>query len=421
MTNPNQPIECCQDSGDSSLSADAARQLIRQKLAPVTAIHASPLRSALGRILAQPITSPINVPAFRNSAMDGYALHSSDLPDSGECTLEVVGSAFAGHPFPGQLGPNQSIRIMTGAMMPEGADTVVMQERAQRRGEQLVIDDSTQPGANVRQAGEDITQHSEVLKAGTRIGPAELGLLASLGIAEVATYRPVRVAFFSSGDEIKSIGQPLAEGQIYDSNRYTLFGMLTALGAEVIDMGVIPDQYDAISGAMLTAANEADMVLTSGGVSVGEADFIAEAIHKLATIHFSKVAIKPGRPLTFAHLQGTPFFGLPGNPVAVMITFMQFVRPALLQIQGASESPMPTLQARCTSALRKLTGRTEYQRGILELNEAGEQVVRSAGRQGSGVLSSMSRANCFIVLSDEITHVEPGDQVEVQPFKFLDV
>jgi molybdopterin molybdotransferase len=248
-----------------------------------------------------------------------------------------------------------------------------------------------------------------------------LGLLASLGIAEVATYRPVRVAFFSSGDEIKSIGQPLAEGQIYDSNRYTLFGMLTALGAEVIDMGVIPDQYDAISGAMLTAANEADMVLTSGGVSVGEADFIAEAIHKLATIHFSKVAIKPGRPLTFAHLQGTPFFGLPGNPVAVMITFMQFVRPALLQIQGASESPMPTLQARCTSALRKLTGRTEYQRGILELNEAGEQVVRSAGRQGSGVLSSMSRANCFIVLSDEITHVEPGDQVEVQPFKFLDV
>lgn len=420
MITSDQPIECCQGGGDSSLSAGAARQLIKQKIRPISAVQATPLRSALGRILAKPITSPIDVPAFRNSAMDGYALHRSDLPNSGESILKVVGSAFAGQPYSGALGPNQCIRIMTGAMMPEGADTVVMQERAQRQGEQVVIDGSTQPGANVRQAGEDISQDSEVLTTGTRIGPAELGLLASLGIAEVSTYRPVRVAFFSSGDEIKSIGQPLQEGEIYDSNRYTLFGMLTALGADVIDMGVIPDRYDAISGAMLNAANEADMVLTSGGVSVGEADFIAEAIHKLGTVHFSKVAIKPGRPLTFAHLQGTPFFGLPGNPVAVMITFMQFVRPALLQIQGANESHMPTIQARCTSALRKLAGRTEYQRGILELNGAGEQIVRSSGRQGSGVLSSMSRANCFIVLSDETTHVEPGNLVEVQPFRLFD-
>lgn len=421
MRKPEQPIECCQDSGDSSLSAEAARQMIKQRIEPVSGIHATPLRSAHGKVLASPINSPIDVPAYRNSAMDGYALHSSDLPADDDCSLRVVGDAFAGQPYKGAVAPGEALRIMTGAMMPDGLDTVVMQEKAQREGDRVRVDGTTKAGANVRQAGEDIAQGSDVLSAGTSIGAAELGLLASLGIPEVATYRPARVAFFSSGDEIRSIGHPLEEGQIYDSNRYTLFGMLTTLGAEVIDMGVIPDRYEDISNAMLTAADEADMVLTSGGVSVGEADFIAEAIHKLADVHFAKVAIKPGRPLTFAHLQGTPFFGLPGNPVAVMITFLQFVRPALLQMQGREEPYMPCLQAKCTDSLRKLAGRTEFQRGVLTLDETGQQIVRSSGRQGSGVLSSMSQANCFIVLGNEITSINPGDFVEVQPFQFLDL
>lgn len=419
MTDNKLPSDCCMDANDASVSAAGALQLIAENTRPVSGTEAAPLRSALGRILAAPITSPINVPAYRNSAMDGYAVHGKDIPRDGQSRLPVVGSAFAGKPYPGTLERGTCVRIMTGAKMPSGADTVIMQEWVEREGDEALIDNRTKPGANVRQAGEDIQADSVILEAGSEIGPAQLGLLASLGIAEVQVRRRVRVAFFSSGDEIRSIGQPLEEGQIYDSNRYTLYGMLREIGAEVIDMGVIPDRADAIEGAIREAANEADLVLTSGGISVGEADFIAETIHKLGRVHFAKVAIKPGRPLTFAHVDDACFFGLPGNPVAVMITFLQFARPAILRMQGRQPRLEPTIKVKAGSAFRKLPGRTEYQRGILSLDQNGELVVDSSGRQGSGVLSSMSNGNCFILLDESSESVRPGDPVEVQPFELL--
>ncbi|WP_260293237.1 gephyrin-like molybdotransferase Glp [Sedimenticola hydrogenitrophicus] len=419
MTDINKPSDCCMDATDSSISASGALRMIAARLRPVEGIEAAPLRSALGRILARPIASPINVPAYRNSAMDGYALYGKDIPLDGQRRLRVVGSAFAGQPYRGELNRGECIRIMTGAKVPETADTVIMQEWVERDGDEAVIDARGKPGANVRQAGEDIQAGAVILQPGDEIGPAQLGLLASLGIPEVAVYRRLRVAFFSSGDEIRSIGQPLEEGQIYDSNRYTLFGMLSELGADVIDMGVIADEAAAIQAAMTQAAREADLVLTSGGISVGEADFIAEAIPQLGEVHFAKVAIKPGRPLTFAHIGNAAFFGLPGNPVAVMITFLQFVRPAIQRLQGKREQLAPTLRVKAGSPLRKLPGRTEFQRGILSLDEQGELVVRSSGRQGSGVLSSMSDGNCLIRLSDETGNIQPGDLVEVQPFDLL--
>lgn len=415
----NNSIESCMDSIDSSISADDALQMILTRVRPVEGVEAVPLRNALGRVLARPVTSPINVPAYRNSAMDGYALRGEDIPADGTQRLKVVGSAFAGQPYQGALKRGECIRIMTGAKVPESADTVIMQEWVERDGDDAIIDDRTKPGANVRQAGEDIQADAVILDNGDEIGPAQLGLLASLGIPEVAVRRRVRVAFFSSGDEIRSIGQPLEEGQIYDSNRYTLFGMLTELGADLIDMGVIPDRADAIREAMQQAARTADLVLTSGGISVGEADFIADTIRQLGEIHFAKVAIKPGRPLTFAHMGDACFFGLPGNPVAVMITFLQFARPAIQRLQGRREQPELRLRVRAGSALRKLPGRTEFQRGLLSLDERGELVVNSWGRQGSGVLSSMSSGNCLIRLPEESSNIQPGELVEVLPFDLL--
>ncbi|MCP3665145.1 MAG: bifunctional molybdopterin-guanine dinucleotide biosynthesis adaptor protein MobB/molybdopterin molybdotransferase MoeA [Gammaproteobacteria bacterium] len=411
--------ESCQDSSDSAISMDQALQRISDGIKPITEYRKVPLKESLNRIVAKPVISPINVPAYRNSAMDGYAVRGTDLPVKGEATLPVVGKILAGQPFQETLQTGQSVRIMTGAKMPDGADTVVIQEQVQRNGEQITLDERHKPGQNVRQAGEDIPAGSTVLDPGTLIGPAELGLLASLGIAEVSVLRPPRVAFFSSGDEIRSLGEPLEEGQLYDSNRYTLFGMLTQLGADVIDLGVIPDQQEAINHALETAAREADLILTSGGVSVGDADYIALAFEQLGQISFSKVAIKPGRPLTFGQIGNTCFFGLPGNPVAVMITFMQFVRPALKKMQGANDIHPHSYPAVCQTTLRKNPGRTEFQRGLIKQNNRGELEVYSTGRQGSGVLSSMSRGNCFILLPEEQGNVAPGDQVQVQPFELL--
>lgn len=420
MSGPIQHTESCQDRDDSSIGMAQAIDLIRQQIRPITGFQSVALREGLGRILAEPVISPMNVPAHRNSAMDGYALRGSDLPQQGERSLQLVGTAFAGRPYTGDVQSGQCVRIMTGAKMPDDCDSVVIQEHARVEGDRISIDDSNRVGQNVRQAGEDIAVSAEVFPAGRKLGPAQLGLLASLGIPEVRVRRRPRVAFFSSGDEIKSIGETLAEGQIYDSNRYTLYGMLRQLGAEAVDLGVIPDREKEITDALQAAAVEADMILTSGGVSVGEADHVVAALHRLGRIHFSKVAIKPGRPLTFGHIGDTPFFGLPGNPVAVMITFLQFTRLAILQMMGAKAAPPPTFTARCRSVLRKSPGRTEFQRGILQRSENGELFVESSGRQGSGILSSMSDADCFILLSEEQAHVEAGNTVQVQPFALFD-
>ena len=408
--------ESCQDSSDSSISMSEALALIKEKITPISGFHSVALRDGLGRVLAEPIVSPMNVPAYRNSAMDGYALHGDELPTQGRAEFQVIGTAFAGKPFVRQLGPGQCVRIMTGAKMPESADSVVIQEQVERTGDKILVDAHNRPGQNVRQAGEDIQQGSVVLESGRRVNAPQLGVLASLGIAELRVRRRPRVAFFSSGDEIRSIGEALKEGQIYDSNRYTLHGMLTNLDVDVIDLGVIPDREESITAALQEASREADLVLTSGGVSVGEADHVVAALRRLGSIHFSKVAIKPGRPLTFGHIGNIPFFGLPGNPVAVMTTFLQFTRPAIAQMRGECDLTLPLFELPCRSRLRKTPGRTEFQRGIMEREADGEWVVRSSGRQGSGVLSSMSDGNCFILLPEKRGTVEPGDSVSVQPF-----
>jgi len=373
------------------------------------------VRDALGRVVAEDILSPVNVPSHRNSAMDGWAVRGADLKAGSESTLAEIGVAFAGKPFAGKVGAGQCVRIMTGGVVPEGADTVVMQERAKAEGKAITFAPGQKTGQNVREAGEDLQAGAVALRRGRIVRPAELGLVASLGIGEVAVNRRLRVAFFSTGDELKGIGTALGEGEIYDSNRYTLYGMLTRLGCEVLDMGVVRDDPAAIERAFGEAAANADVVITSGGVSVGEADFVKSILGKLGEVVFWKIAMKPGRPLAYGKLGGAHFFGLPGNPVSVMVTFYQFVRDALLVLMGADPvEPVPTFMATCTQRLKKAPGRTEFQRGILTRGADGALSVRPTGEQGSGILKSMSDANCFIILGDATGNVEPGATVEVQ-------
>jgi molybdopterin molybdotransferase len=405
---------CADDYDPNSMPVDKARAFIHQFLEPVTASVRVPIRSGLGRVLAEDVLSPVDVPAHRNSAMDGWAMRFADLRD-GETTLEEVGASFAGRPFMGSVKAGQCVRIMTGGVVPEGADTVIMQERAKASGKAITFSGGNKPGQNVREAGEDLKKGSVALAKGRSIRPAELGLIASLGIGEVAVYRKLRVAFFSTGDELKSIGTTLAEGEIYDSNRYTIHGMLARLGCEVLDLGVVRDDPRELEKAFREAAACADVVITSGGVSVGEADFVKDMMAKLGEVVFWKIAMKPGRPLAYGKIAGAHFFGLPGNPVSVMVTFYQFVRDALLTMMGANPvEPVPTFQAQCTARLKKMPGRTEFQRGILTRGADGALAVRPTGEQGSGILKSMSDANCFIILGDRTGNVEPGTMVEVQ-------
>lgn len=382
----------------------------------MTGVERLALRAALGRVLAEDAHATANVPAHTNSAMDGYAVRAGDLaPDSGR--LQVIGTAMAGAPYRGEVRPGQCVRIMTGAPLPAGADTVVMQEQVERAGEWIEVRGAHRRGDNVRAAGEDLRTGDLALGAGHRLLPADLGLLASLGRVEVGVARRVRVAFFSTGDELRSLGEPLDEGQIYDSNRYTLYGMLSRLGVELIDMGVVRDERAAVRRAFSDAAAAADAVITSGGASVGEADYVKETLEALGEVRFWRVNMKPGRPLAFGRVGGAAFFGLPGNPVSVMVTFYQFVEPALRRLMGEREpQPAPTFRVPCVVRLRKRPGRTEFQRGILERGPTGELTVRDTGDQGSGILCSMTRANCFIILPAEAQDIEPGTPVEVQPF-----
>jgi molybdopterin molybdotransferase len=405
---------CADDYDPNSMPVAKARAFIHQFLDPVTGTLRVPVRSALGRVLAEDVLSPVDVPAHRNSAMDGWALRGADLKD-GETPLTEIGASFAGRPFGGKVGPGQCVRIMTGGVVPEGADTVVMQERARASGKSVAIAPGQKTGQNVREAGEDLKAGSVALRRGRIVRPAELGLVASLGIGEVNVYRPLRVAFFSTGDELKSVGTALGEGEIYDSNRYTIYGMLERLGCEVLDMGVVRDDPKLLERAFREAAANADVVITSGGVSVGEADFVKDLLGKLGEVVFWKIAMKPGRPLAYGKIGGAHFFGLPGNPVSVMVTFYQFVRDALLTLMGANPvQPVPTFTARCSAKLKKAPGRTEFQRGILTRDADGSLAVRPTGEQGSGILKSMSDANCFIILGDDTGNVEPGTIVEVQ-------
>jgi len=408
---------CADDWEPSVLSVEEARKKILENIKPLTGVEKLTLRSCLNRFLSEDIFSPIEVPSHPNSAMDGYAIAGDDLPSDEPRSYQIIDTCFAGVPSSKVCQKGQVIRIMTGGLIPDGTDTVIMQEQVTVNDDaRVVIKAGHKLGQNVRLAGEDIPLNFKVLAKGHQINMADLGILASLGIGELRVYRRPRIAFFSTGDELRSIGEPLAAGEIYDSNRYTLYAMLKQLDVDILDMGVVQDSPEAMRKAFKEAAEMADIVITSGGVSVGEADYIKPTLEEMGDIDFWKIRMKPGRPLTFGKLDNARFFGLPGNPVAVMVTFLQFVQPAIYHLSSGKVKPMITLKAKSQSKLYKRPGRYEFQRGIFEQDDKGDLVVKRTGMQGSGILTSMSIANCFILLDEKCAGVEEGDIIEIQPF-----
>jgi molybdopterin molybdotransferase len=404
-----------------ALSAAHVNVFLAKLVQPVRETEwVSPMQ-ALDRILAEDVVSPISVPPHDNSAMDGFAFRGNETQTGQSTRLRVVGTALAGKAWAGSCGAGECVRIMTGAIMPAGLDTVAPQELVQVDGEQVVIPAGVlHTGDNRRLLGEDLMAGRPALSAGTRLTPAACGLIASLGLPQVKVWRRPRVAYFSTGDEILSLGEAPREGAVYDSNRYTVFGLLTRLGCEVIDLGVVQDQPERLEAAFRQGAAQADAVITSGGVSVGEADYTKAMMKKLGDVAFWRIAMRPGRPMAVGRLteggHSALLFGLPGNPVAVMVTFAAFVRPALQQLMGWNAPPQPLLRARAVETLRKKPGRTEYQRGIVERRADGELWVRLTGNQGSGVLSSMVQANGLIVLGHEQPTVPSGGWVDVMMF-----
>jgi len=413
----------CDDPFDSLLPVEEARARLAAALQSVSETESINLFDAIGRVLSADVVSPVNVPGFVNSAMDGYAIASSSIPTNGERQLKLCGTAWAGQVFDGRVEQGEAVRIFTGGLMPPGSDTVVIQEHVKATDESVIIDSDVQPHKNVRLAGEDVQLNQRVLERGTQLNAAEVGVLASLGVNEVVVFRQLRVAYFTTGDELceleSNTGKALEPGMLFDSNRYSLRAMLSGLPIEIFDMGIVRDNPDDTRNAMQKAARLADVVITSGGVSAGDADFVTQIFHELGDVSFWKLAMRPGRPLAFGQIGNAFFFGLPGNPVAVMVTFLQFVKPAIKQMMGLKKTASFTLQATCLSHLRKSPGRVEFQRGVLGNDEYGKLTVTSTGKQGAGRISSMSAANCLIVIAANVDGVNPGDEVEVQPFHGL--
>ena len=400
-----------------ALSAAAVNEFLSRLVTPVTDTEALGIFDALDSGLAQDVISPVSVPPHDNSAMDGYAFDGSQLRAGEALTLTPVGTALAGKAWQGAVGAGQCVRIMTGAIMPTGLDTVVPQEFVKVAGDAITLPAGLlQPGDNRRLLGEDVRAGQPALRKGERLTPAALGLAASLGIKTVQVMRRLKVAYFSTGDEILSLGEAPREGAVYDSNRYTVFGLLTRLDCEVIDFGVVRDEPALLEAAFRRAAAEADAIITSGGVSVGEADFTKTMMQQLGDVAFWRIAMRPGRPMAVGRIGNSVLFGLPGNPVAVMVTFLAFVRPALLQMMGCTRQAPPLLRARSAEAIRKKAGRTEYQRGTVSYGADGSLQVRTTGNQGSGVLSSMVQANGLIVLHHDQGNVQAGDEVDVMMF-----
>lgn len=414
--------------------SDLVKDLIAEshERAEAGAIESMPLDQAINRILAKDLLSPIDVPVADNSAMDGFAFNSNCLGNSEDLvTLKVVGTAYAGKPHEGRIAPGECLKIMTGALMPSDCDTVIPQEftEAQNPEESSIVSfkqNRVKRGENRRLRGEDLQQGKPAIAAGRLLRPSDLGLAASLGISELPVHRKLRVAILSSGDELRPLGQALEPGNIYDSNRYSLIGLLKRLDLEIIDCGIVRDDPSSLKAAFIEAASKADVLISSGGVSAGEADFTKQIMNELGDVGFWKIAMRPGRPMAFGMLkpvQGsshkTLFFGLPGNPVAVMVTFYQFVRSALLQLNGASQTQPPMMQAIAEAPIRKRPGRTEYQRAILVRGPDGKPSVKLTGSQGAGILRSMSEANCFVILPHEQGNVAAGDWVDVALFDGL--
>ncbi|EOA04599.1 molybdopterin molybdenumtransferase MoeA [Herbaspirillum sp. BH-1] len=427
MTHPslNDIVSCISGYDPHAMTVARAQAVIQDFITPIETVEKLAIRSALSRVLAQDIISRIDVPAHDNSAMDGYALRGEDIADGQAQRLQIVGAVHAGQRFEGSVQRGQCVRIMTGAPMPAGCDTVIPQELTTDADDQGVTLPAgrVRPGDNRRLRGEDLMQGSVALPRGRILRPSDIGLLASLGIAEVPVQRRLRVAFFSTGDELRSVGEPLDAGCVYDSNRYTLHGMLTRLGCEVLDMGVVPDDPVALEAAFRSACEEADAVITSGGVSVGAADYTRQIMASLGEMTFWKIAMRPGRPLAFGRISSRGrdayLFGLPGNPVAVTVSFSFFVRDALLRLAGAESRPLPRLRVTTATPIRKKAGRTEYQRGILAPDADGRWSVRLTGMQGSGILRSMSDANCILELEHERGDVAAGEEVSVVLFDGL--
>ena len=407
-----------------ALSVDQVNAFLHELVQPVSADESQDvfLMDALGRVLAQDVVSPISVPAHNNSAMDGFAFNAAQLKADHPLTLRVVDTALAGKAWQGKVNEGECLKIMTGAILPDGLDTIAPQEFCQVDSAHDVTTVTIPPnilkaGDNRRLLGEDLMQGQPALKAGQHLTPAALGLVASLGLPDVRVQRRLRVAYFSTGDEVMSLGEAPREGAVYDSNRYTVFGLLTRMGCEVIDMGVVRDDPVLLEAAFAKAALEADAIITSGGVSVGEADFTKAMMKKLGDVAFWRIAMRPGRPMAVGRIGKSVLFGLPGNPVAVMVTFLAFVRPALLRMMGSTAQPAPLLRAKSLEPLRKKAGRTEYQRGFVSSAPDGTLQVRTTGNQGSGVLSSMVQGNGLIVLHHAQGNVAVGDEVDVMMFE----
>ncbi len=409
MDRPDPP-----DCTPASLGFEAALAQVLGTLAPLSGSRDVPLDQALGRVLAQPLVAGMDLQPWPNSAMDGYAFAAADLDLARGDGLRLVGTALAGHPFTGALAAGQCVRILTGAILPAGADTIVMQEQVIVDGPRVRLTSAVRPGSNVRAPGEDVRAGQTVLPAGSRLGPPQIALAAALGQAQVAVTRRPRVALFTSGDELTPLGQPLAAGGIYDSNRYLLRAMLNEMDMPVIDLGIVADDPDAVRAAFAAARTQADVVISSGGVSVGDADYVRDVFSEFGDIHFWRIDMKPGRPLAFGRLGETWFFGLPGNPVSTAVTFLEFVRPALRLLEGEPASPPLRLELPLLEAVHKARGRLDFQRGVLARDAAGRLGVRSAGHQGSHVMSSLAAADCLMVLPASAGDLPAGSLVQVQ-------
>lgn len=406
----------CYPQSAKLLTVAQAKQHIRLALQEIAERESVPLGRALGRILADDVHSPIDIPPQRNAAMDGYAFSSQSVVTNQAFELQVAGTSWAGKPYPGFINANQCVRIFTGAVVPDATDSVIAQEQIDTVGNTIHFPADTKTFKNIRAAGSDVTQGEVLIAASKRLTAPDLGLLAAAGVARVMVKRQLKIGFFSTGDELTGLGNTLQPGQIYDSNRYMLSGLLDDSNHITTDLGVIPDDPDLLEQTLLSAADTFDVLISSGGASVGDADFVKQTLEKCGQVNFWKLAIKPGKPLAFGRIKNCWFFGLPGNPIAVLVTYRQFVKPALAQLAGtAPETPLQ-LRARCEIALHKSTGREEYQRGILIQTAPGEFIVKPAGRQDSHQLKVASLANCFIVLDSECDGVSAGDSVTVEPF-----
>ena len=410
----------------NALTATEAKETILNHTSVLKRVLTVPFENSLGSICAENIVSSINVPNHKNSAMDGYAINlksardrqtTASLWNRAPDKIKIIGTATAGSPYLGEPDLLAAVQVMTGAVIPPGYDTVVINEDVSIRRGHIDIKEFPIKGSNVRNAGEDLKRGEICVHQNKKLTAADVGLLASIGTANIKIYDKPKVTIFSTGDEVKNPSENLSFGQIYDSNRYTLAGMLQKMGMEIIDIGIIPDDPLILKKTLKEASLHSDVLITTGGVSVGARDHIRKVLREIGTILFWKIKIKPGRPFTFGNINNCLYFGLPGNPVSAMITFSQFVSPSLSKLSGGIPKNAFLIKAKAVTQIRKIAGRTEYQRGFYQTKKDEIVWVKPENNQGSGVLNSMSRANCIIHLPDEQGTIEKGQFVMIEPFE----